>query len=78
MMVEGKPANEQPCETGSGFIIPGTQDAACNKDPHEHLEHCAHCGASLSPNSEFCHVCSTAVSGGEEQGGADESGVAGS
>ncbi len=59
------PSAPDACRTGSGFYVPGTHDVACDDDHAAHLEHCAHCGASLSANSEFCQVCAVAVSGGE-------------
>lgn len=63
MTSDDKPTNEQPCTPGQKFVIPGTADVACGDDGA--LENCVHCGASLSPNTEFCQVCSTAVSGGD-------------
>jgi hypothetical protein len=64
-MTDETPTSPEACSTGSGFYVPGTHDVACNDDHVGHLEHCTHCGASLSHNSEFCQVCATAVSGGE-------------
>ena len=54
------------CKSGSGFTVPGTEETVCPEDAD--LALCAHCGATLSPNSEFCQVCSVAVSGGESPG----------
>jgi hypothetical protein len=65
-MTDDSPTSPEACSTGSGFYVPGTHDVACNDDHVAHLQHCAHCGATLSMNSEFCQVCATAVSGGEE------------
>ena len=64
-MSDEKPSEPNACRTGSGFYVPGTHDVACDDDHAEHLELCAHCGATLSSNSEFCQVCAVAVSGGE-------------
>ena len=61
------PSKPKACGTGSGFYVPGTQEVACDEDHAAHLDLCAHCGATLSPNSEFCHVCAVAVSGGETE-----------
>jgi hypothetical protein len=60
---DDKPINEQPCTPGEEYVVPGTSDVACGDDAD--LQHCVHCGASLSANTEFCQVCSTAVSGGD-------------
>ena len=64
-MNEESPSAPDACRTGSGFYVPGTHDVACDDDHAAHLEHCAHCGATLSANSEFCRVCAVSVSGGE-------------
>ena len=75
-MTDEKPTDESGCSPEQKFVIPGTPDVACGADAD--LQHCVHCGAGLSPNSEFCHVCSTAVSGGhlpddhEHEAAADE------
>jgi len=63
MTDETKP-DPAACGTGSAFTVPGTHDVACSDDAD--LQLCAHCGATLSPNSEFCQVCSVTVSGGEK------------
>ena len=63
--MDDTPSKPEACRTGSGFYLPGTQDVVCDDDHAAHLDQCAHCGATLSPNSEFCQVCATAVSGGE-------------
>ena len=55
-------SNDKPCAPGQKFVIPGTPEVACGDDAD--LQLCVHCGASLSSSSEFCQVCSTAVSGG--------------
>jgi hypothetical protein len=62
-MSDDKPTKPEACDTGSGFFIPGTQDVSC--DGEADLQHCVHCGASLSQSTEFCQVCATEVSGGE-------------
>jgi hypothetical protein len=62
-MTDQKSTDPEACPTGTGFVVPGTPDIACDSD--EPLEHCVHCGAGLSAGTEFCQVCSTAISGGE-------------
>lgn len=64
-MTDETPDKPEACRTGSGFYMPGTHEVACDEDDHSHLDQCAHCGATLSPNSEFCQVCAVAVSGGD-------------
>jgi len=64
-MTDETPTSPEACSTGSGFYVPGTHDVACDSDDAANLQHCAHCGATLSLNSKFCHVCATAVSGGD-------------
>jgi hypothetical protein len=61
-MSDETPSNDKPCTPGQQFVIPGTPEVACGEDAD--LQNCVHCGASLSSNSEFCQVCSSAVSGG--------------
>jgi len=56
-------SGREPRTTGEEFVIPGTSDTACSEDAD--VQHCVHCGASLSANSEFCHACKAAASGGE-------------
>lgn len=55
-------SDDKPCTPDKRFVIPGTPEVACADDAD--LQLCVHCGASLSSNSEFCRVCSTAASGG--------------
>jgi hypothetical protein len=64
-MSDQTPDKPEACSRGAGFYVPGTHDVACDDDHAAHLDLCAHCGASLSVNSEFCQVCAVAVSGGE-------------
>lgn len=61
-MSDDTTSNAKPCPPGQEFAIPGTPEVGCGDDTD--LQHCVHCGASLSSNTEFCQICSTAVSGG--------------
>ncbi|MGD0998368.1 MAG: hypothetical protein ABR941_08655 [Thermoleophilia bacterium] len=75
-MNDETPSEPGARRTGSGFYVPGTHDVVSGDDHTGHLQHCAHCGATLSADSEFCRVCAVAVSGGEPAADAAAAGAA--